>query len=70
MARDYWNGDDIEYENFYDEHCDDEYLKQDLLTDIIKDRKKLMYLLEDTDYFQDMLNTKISILFNERGFNE
>lgn len=68
MARDFWNGDDLEYEQFYDENCED--AKEDVLTDIIKDRKKLIDLLEDTDYFEDMLNAKISLLFNERGFNE
>ena len=33
------NGDDLEYEQFYDENCED--AKEDVLTDIIKDRKKI-----------------------------
>tara|TARA_R110000824_G_scaffold218629_1_gene405349 strand:+ start:233 stop:445 length:213 start_codon:yes stop_codon:yes gene_type:complete len=70
MARDYWNGDDPEYDEFYDKHYDDESLRQDLLTDIIEDRKKLMSLLEDTDYFLCLLDDKISSLFHEKGFNE
>lgn len=70
MSRDFWNGDDLEYDEFYDKYCDDETLRQEVLTEIIKDRKHLMWILEDIDYFQDMLNAKINNLYNNKDFNE